>query len=226
MLADGLLLEFDRPESDGTRIAGITWQTTGDCHLVTVSFATDDGAPATTPPTLDARLLRNAGVLRVDTAATASVLVDQLVEQGSIDRLFVPVDEDGFRFIDFVLAEPAVARARVLTSPARLEIELQPGGPEVGAPLTSPDVVVVEPGSAAVAEPVLDVTGYTTGEVESLDVAVLRNEEEVMEHSLEMEPSPGIWTAFHAVLQIGENYDTLRVTSEDGSVVAAIPLNP
>lgn len=226
MLADGRLLEFDRPASDGTRIAGITWQTSGECQTVTVTFATEDGAPATTPPTLDARLLRNAGVLRIDTQATASVVVDQLVEEGFGERLFVPVDEEGFRFIDLVLSEPAVARARVLTSPARLEVELQPGGPEVGRPLISNDVVVVEPGSAAVADPVLDLTGYSTGDLESLEVAALRNDVEVTETTLELEPTPRSWTAFHLVLQVGESYDTLRVQTEDGSVIAAIPLSP
>lgn len=225
MLADGRLLEFERPSSDGTRIAGITWQTSGDCHLITVTFATEDGAPATTPPSLDVRLLRTAGVLRIDTGATASVIADQLVEEGSVERLFVPVDDEELRFIDLVLSQPAVARARVQTSPARLEIELQPGGPEVGRPLVSSQVVVVEPGSAAVAEPVLDITGYSTGDLAGLDLAVLRNDEEVMESTLELEASPGIWVAFQTTLQVGDPYDTLRVTTEDGSVVAAIPLS-
>lgn len=225
MLADGLLLEFERSNSDGTRIAGINWHTTGDCHLITVMFATEDGAPATTPPSIDARLLRNAGVLRIETEATASVVGDQLVEEGSVEQLFVPVDEDQLRFIDLVLSEPAVARARVMTSPARLEIELQPGGPDVGRPLISSQVVVVEPGSAAVAEPVLDVTGYSTGDVERLDLAVLRDEEEVMDDTLGLEPSPGIWTAFTVSLQVGDPYDSLQVTAEDGSVIAAIPLS-
>lgn len=226
MLADGRLLEFDRANSDGTRIAGITWQSTGDCQLLTVTFATEDGAPATTPPSLDTRLLRNAGVLRIDTAATASVVVDQLVEDGSVERLFVPVDEDEFRFIDLVLSQPAVARARVLTSPARLELELQPGGPEVGRPLISPQVVVVEPGSAAVAESVLDISGYSIGEIESLDLAILRDDEEVAETTLELESEATIWQEFQFPFQVGESYDTLRVTNEDGSVIAAIPLSP
>lgn len=226
MLADGRLLEFDRPDSDGARLAGITWQSTGDCQLLTVTFATEDGAPATTPPSLDARLLRNAGVLRVDTAATGSVVVDQLVEEGSVERLFVPVDEDDLRFVDLVLSEPAVARARVLTSPARLEIELQPGGPEVGRPLISPEVVVVEPGSAAVAASVLDISGYSVGEIESLDLAILRNDAEVAETTLELESQPTIWREFQFAFQVGASYDTLRVTNDDGSVIAAIPLSP
>lgn len=228
MLADGGLLSFERPTSDGTRIAGITWRTTAACHLVTISFATEDGAPATTPPTLTARMLRDAGVLRIQTGATASVVVDQIVEEGAIERLFVPVDEAGNRFIDLVLSGPAVARAQVLTSPARLELELQPGGSEgVGRPLMSLEVVVVEPGSEALAEPIIDLTGYSTGDLETLDVEVLLGEEAVSETRLELEASPGIWSAFHLVIPVGDSrYDSLRVTSQDGTVVAAIPFSP
>lgn len=230
MLADGRLMQFDRPQSEGTRIAGITWDTTGGCHTLTISFATEDGAPATSPPSLDARLMRNLGILRIDTAATASVVVDQRVEEGWVDRLFVPqreaTDDEAYRFIDLVLSGPAVARARILSSPARLVIELQPGGPEVGRPLVSPQVVVVEPGSAAVAEPVLDVTGYSTGELGSLQLAVLDGDQEVVGEALDLEPSPTVWREFSFPFQVGTTYDTLRVTTEDGSVVAAIPLSP
>jgi hypothetical protein len=227
MLADGGLLSFDRPTADGTRIAGITWQTAGACHVFTLSFATADGAPATSPPTVDASLLRNAGVLRIETEATASVVVDQLVGEGMVERLFVPVDEAGFRLVDLVLSGPAVARARILTSPARLEVEIQPGGSEAaGRPLMSPSVVIVEPGSAAVAEPIIDLAGYSIGEVESLGVDVLMGEETVSETTLELEPSPGLWTAFHLTIPVGDTrYDTLRVTSADDTVIAAIPFS-
>ncbi|MFP3915788.1 MAG: hypothetical protein ACLFWM_12995 [Actinomycetota bacterium] len=226
MLADGQLLEFDRPTSDASRIAGITWRAQGGCHVVTISFATEDGAPATTPPALDARLLRGAGVLRVETDTTASVVVDQLVEEGPIERLFVPVTEDGSRFVDFVLTEPTVARARILTSPARLEVEMQAGGPEMGQPLVSSQVVLVEPGSEAVAAPVLDVAGYSTGDLENLELAVLLNDAEVAATTLELDPGERLWRTFDLAFQIGEPYDTLRVTTEDGSVIAAVPLSP
>jgi len=226
MLADGGILDFERGTFDGTRIADITWRQDGDCQRFSVSFATEDGAPATTPPALTARILRNAGVIRIETAATASVVSDQLVEEGSLERLFVPVAEEGRRFVDLVLSQPAVARARILTSPARLEIELQPGGPEVGRPLMTPEVVVVEPGSAAEAGGVLDVTGYATGDIESLTAEVLLGDRVVIEDTLSLEPSPNVWTAFHLILPVGEDpYDTLRLTTPDGSVVAAIPFN-
>lgn len=228
MLADGQLLRFERPTSDGTRITGISWRTSGRCQLFSVSFATADGAPATTPPTVTARLLRAAGVLRIETAATEAVVIDQLVEEGQVQRLFVPVDEEGFRFVDLVLTGPTVARARVQTSPARLEIELEPGGPEeIGSPLVTPQLVIVEPGSAAAMEPILDVSGYSTGELEGLQIAVLDEGVTVAESPLELEPSPGQWRSFHLVLPMGDStYDDLRLLDETGSVIAGIPFTP
>lgn len=227
MLADGRLLTFDRPAADSNRITGITWRMSGECQVITVAFATEDGAPATSPPTLTARLLSTAGVLRIETEATESSIVDQLVEEGFIERLYVPVEEDGTRFIDLVLARAAVARARVLTSPAQIEIELQTGEPEsVGHPLITDSVVIVEPGSAAVAQPLLDIAGYSIGTTESLEVSVEQNSNVVESTSLELEPSPGVWTAFHHMVAVGgDGYDMLRITSEDGGVIAAIPFS-
>lgn len=228
MLADGQLLRFDRPTSDGTRITGVSWRTSGNCQLVSVSFATADGAPATTPPTVSARLLRAAGVLRIETAATEAVVVDQLVEEGQVEQLFVPADQEGFRFVDLILNGPTVARARVQTSPARLEVELEPGGPaEIGSPLITPQLVIVEPGSAAAMVPVLDVSGYSTGELEGLQIAVLNQGETVADSPLDLETSPRLWRSFHLVLPMGDSpYDNLRLLDESGSVIAGIPFSP
>src|SRR5690606_16766238 len=99
-------------------------------------------------------------------------------------------------------------------------------GPEVGRPLMTPEVVVVEPGSAAEAGGVLDVTGYATGDIESLTAEVLLGARVVIEDTLSLEPSPNVWTAFHLILPVGEAaYDTRSLTTPDGPVVAAIPFN-
>lgn len=225
MVADGRLLQFDRPNADATRIAGVTWRTSGDCLSVTVTFSTDDGAPATTPPPLTARVLRSAGVLRIDTEATSSVVVDQLLEEDLVERLFVPVDAEEFRFVDLVLNEPVVARAQALTSPARLEIELQAGGPEeIGSPLVSSELVVIEPVSSADAEPILDIAGYSTGQLETITMTVLRGETVLTELEVPLEPEPNLWKAFNVTLPVGDApYDNLRITTDDESVVAGIP---
>lgn len=228
MLTEGQLLSWERPTADAARVAGIGWRLVGNCQAVTVSFATDDGAPATTPPTLTARLLRSEGVLRIDTAATASVVSDQLVEEGLVERIFVPVDADGNRFVDLVLTGPVVVRARLLTSPARLEIELQPGGPtDVGRPLVTDDLVLVEPGIGAQVEPVIDVDGYSLGLTEELTVAALRGGAPIFETTLPLAADTDVWTAFGGPLQVGDQpYDRVQIERPDGSVLAGIPVRP
>lgn len=164
-------------------------------------------------------------MLRIDTEATSSVVVDQLLEEDLVERLFVPVDADGFRFVDLVLNGPVVARARALTSPARLEIDIQAGGPEeIGSPLISSELVVIEPVSSADAEPILDIAGYSTGELETITLAVLLGERVVTSLDLPLEPQPHVWKAFNVTLPVGDApYDNLRITSDDESVVAGIP---
>lgn len=226
MLADGRLLHFDRDPADGERISGIGWRMAGDCQVVTIAFSTEDGAPATTPPAVTARLIREAGILRVETAATGAVIVDQLVDEGLVDRLFVPVDPDGRRFVDLVLSEPAVARARVFTSPARLEIELQPGGGEFGRPLIGPRLVLVEPGSNPDPLPILDVTGYVWEGIDSIQVTVTRGGLVVTSTVFELSTTPRLWSGFHVILPMGdEAYDTMEIATGDGAFIAAIPFN-
>lgn len=228
MVSDGRLLQFERGTSDGTTIGAITWRRLGDCLRFTIDFVTDDGAPATTPPTLAARLLREAGVLRIETAATASVVTDQLVEDEAVGRLFVPITADGSRFVDLALTGPVVARARVLTSPARMELELAAGGEEaIGRPLMTPSLIVVEPGQAATMETILDLTGYTTGNLDPLTVTILRGEELVTEAILTPTSVPGSWTVFEMIVPVGDEvYDNMRLTAADGSLVAGIPFTP
>ncbi len=227
MVSEGQLLRSEIPSADGTRIAGISWRATGNCHVLSVSFATDDGAPATTAPTLTARLLRSEGVLRVETAATSSVVVDQKVEEGMVDRIYVPETADGARFIDFVLDGPVIARAHILSSPARLEVELEPGGPPVGRPLITDSLVIVQPGSSANMAPILDISGYASGSPISLVLAVSMGAAQVDESTFDVSSRPGTWTAFATTLQMGEQrYDNLRISRPDGTVVAGIPFSP
>ena len=74
MVTEGQLLSWAPPAADSSRIAGIVWRMAGECHIITISFATDDGAPATTPPALTADILRRAGVLRIASTATSPPL--------------------------------------------------------------------------------------------------------------------------------------------------------
>lgn len=227
MVADGRLLETQTFSADAARISGITWASVDGCHTVTITFTTEDGAPATTPPSFVARLLRDTGVLRIETGATDSVVADQVVEHGPIDRLFVPVDDAGLRFIDLVLDRPVVARASLLSSPARVEIEIHEGGPnDMGKPLIDRRVVIVAPGPGSQSGTVLDVAGYTSGDATTLTFDVLSNQTVITSQDLEIEPAPRQWRAFAVSIQVGSSYNGLQIRDAGGTVIAGIPLNP
>lgn len=227
MLSEGLLTRTEEPGADGTRITGVGWRIIGECEVINITFATEDGAPATTPPNLTARLLRSEGVLRIETSATSSVIVDQHVETTLIDRLYVPVREDGTRFVDLVLTQPVLARAHIAESPARLEIELQPGGSPLGRPLMTDNIVIVQPGFNAVATPLLDITGYVSGPATTVTVNVALGSAQLHQGDVELPASPGAWTAFDIPIQIGsQRYDSVRITRPDGTVIAGIPVSP
>ena len=227
MVSDGRLLETDRPGADGQTIGGVTWRSAGDCHTITIAFTTADGAPATTPPTLVARLIRNAGVIRIETDATASLVVDQVVESSVIGSMYVPVTGEGTRFVDLTLLEPVVGRATTLTSPAQLQIELQVGGtPDMGSPLVTDDLVVVEPVAGAVDDPIIDVSGYAIGPEETIVFDVLSNETVVDTDELVVGGSEAMWTAFETSIQVPETtFDGLRISDDDGTI-AGIPFTP
>ena len=226
MVSDGRLIDAERPGADARTIGGITWRRSGECHTITISFTTEDGAPATTPPTVTARMLRDVGILRVETEATSSLIIDQAVENGIVGSLWVPQSEEGTRFIDMTLTEPVMGRARILTSPARLEIELQSGGsPDLGSPLVTETLVVVEPAAGPNEGSVIDVSGYALGPPAEVAFEATLGDEVVESHELIVGDDTPLWTEFRTTLELGSDpYDGLRLSGQDGTI-AGIPFN-
>jgi hypothetical protein len=226
MVSDGRLIDSERPGADARTIGGITWRRSGECHTITISFTTQDGAPATTPPTVTARILRDVGILRVDTEATSSLIIDQAVENGIVGSLWVPESGEGTRFIDMTLTEPVMGRARVLTSPARLEIELQTGGtPDLGSPLVTETLVVVEPAAGLNEGSVIDVSGYALGPPTEVAFEATLGDEVVESQELTVGAETPLWTQFETTLEMGTDaFDGLRLSGEDGTI-AGIPFN-
>lgn len=225
MVSDGRLAGADRPGADGATIGTLGWRSSGECETVTISFATADGAPATTPPSLVARIQRDAGILRVETEATSSLIVDQLVESPLVGAVFVPTTDEGTRFVDLTLTEPVIGRARILTSPARLEIDLQPGGtPDLGSPLVTQDLVIVEPPARAGESPIVDVSGYAFGPEQEITLEVVLGNDVIESTTLVVGGEEGRWAALDTAIQVGNRpYDGLRISGPDGDTIAGIP---
>ena len=146
--------------ADSERIGLISWSTTQTCEVFTIEMVTAEGAPATTPPSVTAELLRDVGILRVDLDVTGTAITDQLVQSGLVDRLYVVRQFDGSLFVDLILNAPATARVSTAGSPGVVTIELQPGGGDYSAaPLAGGLFVVTSPAEGEVQLPI-PILGY------------------------------------------------------------------
>ena len=158
---DGALLVTSEPSSDSEQISGIGWVGDQTCEVFTIDFATDQGAPATTPPTVDAEFMREVGILRVSMDVGMTSITDQLAETGLVRQVFVPRSEDATLFVDLHLSNPALAAVTTKSSPAQVIISLEPGGPDYPATAAvAENVVVVTPVEGPVTSPVT-VNGYS-----------------------------------------------------------------
>jgi hypothetical protein len=150
-------------ESDASVVQAYTWQHVGACERVRVGFATAEGAPAVTPPQVDVRFLRWAGVVRLDfgTSVAAAVVAEQIVDTELIDRIYTVTEVDGTMYVDLHLRVPAFVRAFTTSGPAAILVDLAHGGQNYELPATRNDgLVVIAPDPAATTYP-LTVTGYT-----------------------------------------------------------------
>lgn len=160
-VAEGSVLVSSEPSSDSEQISGLGWVGDENCEVFTIDFATDQGAPATTPPSANAEFMREVGILRVSMAVGMTSITDQLAETGLVDRVFVPRSGDGTLFVDLHLSAPALATVTTTSSPAQVVISLEPGGSAYAAgPAIADNVVVVSPVEGPVTLPVT-VTGYS-----------------------------------------------------------------
>jgi hypothetical protein len=152
-----------RADSDATAIEAYTWGRVGPCEQVRLGFATAEGAPAVTPPEVEVRFLRWAGVVRLEfgAAVTAAVVAEQIVDTELIDRIYTVTEADGTMFVDVHLREPAFVRAFTSSGPAAIVVDIAPGGRRYPVPAVRlEDLVVIAPDPAATTYP-LTVTGYT-----------------------------------------------------------------
>lgn len=163
MVDEGPVYSIDQDASDAERIGAITWDTNVACENFIIEFVTAEGAPATTPPSITAEFLRDVGILRVAVDVEMTVSTDQLVQSALVERLFVARKLDGTRslFIDFHLAEPAVARVSVGISPGQLLVQLEAGGdPYPSVPAVTENIVLISPVEGPVENPV-SLSGYS-----------------------------------------------------------------
>jgi len=155
--------EMPSPDSDAEQLSTITWQTDEACERFLIAFTSAEGAPATTAPSLSGEFLRDSAILRIHFDVERTVVTDQLVQSGLVDRLYVvrPLQAVRTLFVDFHLSAPALASIAVTEGSGDVEILLETGGAPYDAVSSFGDnVVVVSPTPGPVELP-LTVEGYS-----------------------------------------------------------------
>lgn len=202
----GLVDEFDNTGSDSTTIGLIRWQADASCETFQVGFETAEGAPATTPPSVTAQFIDDIGVLRIATSAVDTVITDQLVETALVNRLYVVRALDGGMFIDLHLAAPTQARIDLTSSPARLEVVLQPGIlPYSAQPVTAESIVLTFPTDEATIPTTLSVEGYARGigaDVAAVAITGQEGDDVVVEADATTADNTETWGEFRVALEL------------------------
>jgi hypothetical protein len=154
--------EVEANGSDSTTLGRISWETSDQCETFRFEFESAEGAPATSPPALRVGHIETFQVLRIEMDIEATVVTDQLVESGLVERLFVVTSLDGGMFADLHLSQPAAARVRVESSPAALLVDLRPGlVPFTGTAAIDEMVVLVSPTDGGMTDATSNLIGYS-----------------------------------------------------------------
>lgn len=146
------------------RITDLRWQAHEGCERLVIDIAAEDGSPAGAAGEVAGQVRRDLGVVRV------SLRDVRWVDPDATDAAFdgplataayaVWSPEGPWTYVDVHLGEEADAHVSVLADPARVVVDLRPGGGPIPGPATSDALVVVlEPRPGAAAYP-LTVSGY------------------------------------------------------------------
>ena len=157
---DGPLGSQTRDAADAATVTGLSLIQFDGCERLTVELAAASGAPATSLGTTSAELIRRSGVVRMhlDPSITNTTLSDIVFGGSWIEHVYVVRDFDESLFIDVHLADAAVARFSEISNPARLVVDIAPGGSDLLGPERS-DFVVVMPLPESLSAPVT-IEGY------------------------------------------------------------------
>lgn len=225
-IESGQVARIDQPSSDANILGLVSWDGNGGCERFLLEFETNEGAPATTPPSVVVEFLDSGRILRIHLDLERTVLTDQLVETSSVERLYVVRALDGGLFVDLHLATPSQARATVTNSPAGLTVELQMGiQPFTGAATISDRAVVLEPSQGAETDAIVQINGYArTFEATVLVIATSAGQA-VAETNTQAADWAETWGEFRTTLEVPPGAVSLFVGEEspnDGALAGAI----
>jgi hypothetical protein len=163
-VGDGTIPVRAATPPDAHQVGALRWEQHQGCERLVIDLVTADRTPADRAGTVTASVLRRLGVVRislhdiegVDTDATDAVFGGALA-----DAVFTVRSAAGSWIdVDVHLADAALAHVSTLDSPARVVVDLKPGGATLPEPAPRSNLVVVlQPRSDAATYP-LTVSGY------------------------------------------------------------------
>ena len=207
---------IEQSSSDADTIGLIRWTAGESCETFTISFETPEGAPATTPPSLSVGYIDDLPVIRMSLDTTETVITDQLVETPMVERLYVVTALDGGMFIDIHLAAPAQARVTVVSSPAQLALDLQPGIVDYPTSAALSDsTVVVTPADGSTLTPPVSVEGYARTFESNVLLIATSGDQVVAEEFTTAADSERTWGEFRAAMVLPPGNMSLFVGDEN-----------
>jgi hypothetical protein len=163
-VASGTVSVDADPSGDAHRVGALRWEAHPGCERFVIDLQLDDGSPAASAGEVRAEVLRDLGLIRVSLRGVEWVDPDATDEtfDGPLARAAYAMWSPDGRWVDvdLHLSGEAEAHVSLLRDPARVVVDLRPGGGPVPPPPPTADrVVVLEPRGGEVRFP-LTVRGY------------------------------------------------------------------
>jgi len=206
--AEGLVAALGEDVGDATTISTIRWEGSATCERITVRFAADSGAPASSLGPTGVSVIAYAGIVRValPEEVTMTAIADMITDGDLAQRIFVVRDDQQRLSIeihtdsDHTLA----ARASTTSSPFTLiidMIDLESDTVRAG-PTTSPTAIVVTPSPGPTIYP-FSVEGYAAPGLTELHVEIRSDGSLVGHRSIKLEGWSDTWQAYKTVVSDG-----------------------
>jgi hypothetical protein len=184
-VADGDASPAGTGAGDAVTVSGLRWESYPGCERFVVDLAAEGGSPAAAPGEVRARVLRDLGVVRVMLPGVARAEADATDARidgplGHAAYVVSRLDGEGV-YVDLHLGDAAEVHVMELRDPARVVVDLRPGGGPIPPPaVTNVRVVVIQPRSGPASYP-LTVTGYSRTFEANVVARLERNGQEVLE---------------------------------------------
>lgn len=165
---DGPIFSDPGVTGDAATIANLRFQAYEGCERFVIDLANAAGQPAQAAGPVEAELLRDLGVIRVHLGQEIQLttLPDEAVETHPVAPLvhsaYTVWGLDGAPFVDVHLRAPALGRVFLLQSPARVVVDVQPGGNPIRSGALGPrdGVILMTPRPDVTHSYPLQITGY------------------------------------------------------------------